>query len=49
VGFSAYLLVARPEYLRPMLSPIGLIMLVVAVVLLAVGGLWVAKIVRVEV
>jgi tight adherence protein B len=49
VAFGAYLLVARPEYLRPMASPLGVVMLVAAVVLLAVGGVWVAKIVRVEV
>jgi tight adherence protein B len=49
IGFAAYLLVARPEYLRPMLSPIGMIMIVSAVLLLLVGGIWVAKIVRVEV
>lgn len=49
VVFGAYLLVARPEYLRPMTTPLGVVMLVVAVTLLVVGGLWVAKIVRVEV
>lgn len=47
--FALYLLVARPAYLRPMTSPQGIIMLVAAVVLLSVGGLWLAKIVRVEV
>lgn len=49
VVFAAYLLVARPEYLRPMASPVGVLLLVVAAVLLLVGGIWVAKTVRVEV
>jgi tight adherence protein B len=49
VGFAAYLLVARPGYLAPLLSPLGLMMLLAAVVLLVVGGLWVAKVVAVEV
>jgi len=49
VGFAAYLLVARPEYLAPMLTPFGVVLLVTAVVLLTVGGLWVARVVKVEV
>lgn len=49
VVFAAYLMVARPAYLRPMASPIGIVMVSAAVVLLVVGGIWVAKIVRVEV
>jgi len=49
VGFAGYLLVARPEYLLPLLTPFGLVLVVVAVVLLTVGGIWVAKVVKVEV
>jgi len=49
VGFAAYLLVTRPQYLAPMLTPFGVVLLVTAVVLLLVGGLWVARVVRVEV
>ncbi|HEY6794921.1 MAG TPA: type II secretion system F family protein, partial [Kineosporiaceae bacterium] len=49
LGFAAYLLVARPEYLLPMLTPFGLVLLGTAVVLLAVGSLWVARLVTVEV
>jgi len=49
VGFAAYLLVARPEYLLPLLTPFGLTLVLVAVVLLLVGGIWVARVVKVEV
>lgn len=49
VVFALYLMVARPAYLRPMATPVGLAMLAAAVVLLVVGAVWVAKIVRVEV
>ena len=49
VGFAAYLLVTRPDYLAPLLTPLGLVLVVVAVVLLAVGSLWVSRVVKVEV
>ena len=49
LGFAAYLLVTRPEYLAPMLTPFGLVLVATAVVLLAVGGVWVARVVKVEV
>jgi tight adherence protein B len=49
VVFAGYLLVARPDYLRPMATPFGIVLLVTAVVLLLVGGVWVAKVIRVEV
>jgi tight adherence protein B len=49
VGFTGYLLVTRPEYLAPMLTPFGLIMVAGAVLLLGVGGIWVARVVKVEV
>ncbi|MDQ1287418.1 MAG: tight adherence protein [Actinomycetota bacterium] len=49
VGFAAYLVVAEPGYLRPMTTPPGMLLLALAGVLLAVGTLWVARTVRVEV
>lgn len=49
VVFAAYLLVARPEYLRPMGTPLGILMIISAIALLIVGGFWVARIVRVEI
>jgi tight adherence protein B len=49
VVFTAYLLVARPEYLRPMASPLGIVMAVSAVVLLSIGGIWVSRVIKVEV
>jgi tight adherence protein B len=49
VGFAAYLLVTRPDYLAPMLTPFGIVLVVVAGVLLAVGGIWVSRVVKVEV
>jgi tight adherence protein B len=49
LGFAGYLLVARPEYLAPMLTPFGLVLLASAVILLAVGSIWVARVVTVEV
>jgi tight adherence protein B len=47
--FTVYLLLARPDYLRPMASPLGVLMVAAAVVLLIVGAIWVAKVIRVEV
>ena len=50
VGFAAYLAVARPDYLRPMTTtPLGVLMSIAAVVLLAVGSVWMTKVVKVEV
>jgi len=49
VVFAAYLLVARPEYLRPMATPFGIILSVTAVILLLVGGFWVSRVIKVEV
>lgn len=49
-GFMAYLLVANPEYLQPLISTtIGYIMLGVMAVLLASGILWMKKLVKVDV
>ena len=49
-GFSLYLLVVRPEYLRPLVSePLGWLMLGVGAFLLVVGAAWMTRAVRVEV
>lgn len=49
-GFMAYLLVANPEYLQPLISTtIGFIMLGVMAVLLVSGILWMKKLVKVDV
>jgi tight adherence protein B len=50
VVFGFYLLVASPAYLAPLWStPLGIAMVVLAVVLLAVGGFWMSRVVKVEV
>jgi tight adherence protein B len=49
VAFAAYLAVARPDYLRPLTTPFGIVLSVVAMVLMVVGTIWVARVVRVEV
>ena len=49
-GFSLYLLLVRPEYLRPLVTdPLGWLMISVGVLLLVVGAAWMSKAVRVEV
>ncbi len=49
-AFALYLALARPSYLKPLISePMGLLLLSFGLVLLAVGGLWMRKAVRVEV
>jgi tight adherence protein B len=49
-GFSLYLILVRPEYLRPLVTdPLGWLMLSVGALLLVVGAGWMAKAVRVEV
>ncbi len=48
--FLAYLALARPDYLRPMIeNPMGWIMIGFACVLMAVGTFWLKKAVKVEV
>lgn len=47
--FALYLAVARPEYLQPMASPLGLIMVIVGLSLLAVGAFWLSRVVKVQV
>jgi tight adherence protein B len=50
VVFFLYLAVANPSYLAPMWnSGLGIVMIVMAVVLLAVGGFWLTRVVKVEV
>jgi tight adherence protein B len=50
VVFFLYLAVANPTYLAPMwTSSLGIVMIVMAVVLLAVGGFWLTRVVKVEV
>jgi tight adherence protein B len=49
-AFTLYLLLVRPEYLRPLVTdPLGWLMLSVAVILLAVGAFWMSRAVKVEV
>jgi tight adherence protein B len=49
-GFSLYLLLVRPQYLRPLVTdPLGWLMLSVGVLLLVVGAAWMSKAVKVEV
>ena len=50
IFFALYLLTTRAYYLKPLVTdPIGWIMLVGMGILLTVGGLWMRKVVRVEV
>ena len=50
VAFALYLVVARPEYLEPMYTtPLGWVMIGGGVFLLAIGGFWLSKVVKVEV
>jgi len=50
VVFAAYLLLARPEYLEPMVTdPIGWVLLAMIGLFMVVGGLWLRQIVKVEV
>ncbi|WP_143447530.1 type II secretion system F family protein [Kineosporia sp. R_H_3] len=48
--FGVYLVLVKPEYVRPMFgSPIGLAMVGLAALLLAVGAFWISRAVKVEV
>jgi tight adherence protein B len=50
VVFALYLLLVRPEYIKPLFeTPMGLFLLAVGGVLLTVGGFWMAKVIKVEV
>ena len=49
-GFALYLLMVRPDYVKPLFTDaIGLLMLGVAGLLFTVGALWLRKVVKVEV
>lgn len=48
--FIVYLVLVRPEYIGLLVTtPLGVVMIVVGVLLLAVGAVWLRKVVRVEV
>lgn len=48
--FFLYLLLVRRNYINPLFhDPIGVLMLVTGIVLMTVGGFWLAKVVKVEV
>ena len=50
LAFIVYLLLVRPEYLEPLYTTrLGVAMLVLSGVLLVVGGLWMRRVVKVEV
>ena len=49
-GFALYLLLVRPEYVKPLFTDaIGLVMLGMAGLQFAVGVLWLRKVVKVDV
>ena len=48
--FATYLILVRPEYIKPLFTdPLGVTLLVVMVVLMAAGIFWLSRIVKVEV
>jgi tight adherence protein B len=50
IVLGAWMFVFRREYLRPLYTePLGLLMLIGSVVMVGIGGLWLRKLVRVEV
>lgn len=50
VFLAAYMLTLRPEYIRPLYTTaMGIVMIVVAVLLLAIGSFWMSRMVKVEV
>ena len=50
VVFIVYLVLVRPEYIGLLVStPLGILMIIMGVTLLAVGTLWLRKVVKVEV
>jgi tight adherence protein B len=50
VVFFLYLVLANPTYLRPLwTTPLGLVMMVLALLLLAVGAFWLRRVIKVEV
>jgi tight adherence protein B len=50
LAFTSYLVIARPDYLRPLYTTSqGQVMLLIAVTLLAIGVLWLSRVVKVTV
>ena len=50
VVFFLYLVLANPSYLRPLwTTPLGIVMMVLAILLLGVGAFWLRRVVKVEV
>jgi tight adherence protein B len=50
IVFTLYLAAARPSYLKPLFTdPLGIVMVVGMAILLVTGGLWMRKVVQVEV
>jgi tight adherence protein B len=50
VLLAAFMFTARREYLRPLYTtPIGITMLMSAVMMMVLGGFWLSRVVRVEV
>jgi tight adherence protein B len=50
VVFSLYLLMVEPEYLRPLFTtPLGLLLILFGTLMLVVGGIWMARVVKVRV
>lgn len=50
VVFAGYLMLVRPEYIAPLFdTQMGLLLLAIGAALLAIGGLWMAKVIKVEV
>jgi tight adherence protein B len=50
IAFSVYLLLVRPQYLKPLVAePMGWLLLGLGVVLLSVGAAWMRRAVKVEV
>jgi tight adherence protein B len=48
--FATYLILVRPEYIKPLFTdPLGVTMLVVMVVLMGIGVFWLSRVVKVEV
>jgi tight adherence protein B len=50
IVFALYLVLVRPDYIGPLFkTPIGLLLLAFGAVMLLVGGLWMAKVIKVDV
>jgi tight adherence protein B len=48
--FALYLILVRPEYIKPLFTtPIGIFLLITGTVVLAVGGFWMSKVIKVDV